>query len=80
MKKMPRTFAFRAAKSLRWLENNFPYQSPAVDDSDRLANCIHCYCRNGALCIEALLTELDVLKAALISYGVELLLEVSGND
>lgn len=42
------------AKSLQWLSNMFPEVHPAEDDADRMSNCIHLYCKQGADAIERL--------------------------
>ena len=42
------------AKSLSWLSNMFPEVHPVKDDSDKLSNCIHTYCANGAEAIARL--------------------------
>lgn len=42
------------AKSLRWLANMFPYTEGAMDDVDKMSNCIHLYATNGANKIDEL--------------------------
>lgn len=47
------------AKSLRWLENMFPFIENAKDNIDKMSNAIHVYCKAGADCIEANTKELE---------------------
>lgn len=47
------------AKSLRWLENMFPFNENATDNIDKMSNAIHVYCKAGADCIEANTKELE---------------------
>lgn len=42
----------RAAKSLSWLSNQFPYTENPEDDTDKLLNCIHLYSSNGSEAIK----------------------------
>lgn len=44
-----------AAKSLRWLCNQFPFVDNAKDVTDKMISCIHVYSNNGAQAIEQLL-------------------------
>ena len=41
-------------KSLRWLSYMFPETHPAKDDTDRISNNIHLYCKSAADAIEEL--------------------------
>lgn len=41
-------------KSLRWLSYMFPETHPAKDDTDRISNSIHLYCKSAADAIERL--------------------------
>ena len=41
-------------KALRWLANMFPYTHPAKSETDKMSNCIHLYCEQGANAIEEL--------------------------
>lgn len=43
-----------AAKSLRWLSNNFPFVKNSDAAEDKMCNCIHVYCENGSEAIERL--------------------------
>ena len=45
------------AKSLRWLANMFPYTEGAVEQVDKMSNCIHLYATNGANKIEELVNR-----------------------
>ena len=42
------------ARSLRWLSNQFPFDPNPKDDTDKMCNCIHIYCKAGADKIEQL--------------------------
>lgn len=50
------------AKSLRWLGNMFPESHPAIEEADRMCNCIHLYCNNGADVIEEMSSVIDNLN------------------
>ena len=45
-------------KSLRWLSYMFPETHPAKDDTDRISNNIHLYCKSAADAIEELQAQL----------------------
>lgn len=50
-------------KSLRWLDNMFPWIDNPQDEVDRMTNAVHIYATAGADKIEALAKELEELKA-----------------
>ena len=54
-----------AEKSLRWLANQFPKIEEPKDNSDKMVNCIHLYCENGANTIAALLARAEAAEAEL---------------
>lgn len=41
-------------KALRWLAYMFPYVHPAKSETDKMSNCIHLYCEQGANAIQEL--------------------------
>lgn len=49
------------AKSLRWLVNMFPLTKLPVDETDKMSNAIHIYCKNAADKLEALQEENEML-------------------
>lgn len=49
------------AKSLRWLVNMFPLTKLPLDDTDKMSNAIHIYCKNAADKLEALQEENEKL-------------------
>lgn len=57
-----------AAKSLRWLANNFPFISPPADNMDRMSNAIHVYATSGADQIEALEKRVKELEEEIKQY------------
>lgn len=46
-------------KSLRWLANQFQKIEEPKDDSDKIVNCIHLYCENGARAIADLIARAE---------------------
>lgn len=48
-------------KALRWLANMFPYTHPVKSETDKMSNCIHLYCEQGANAIQ----ELEITIAGL---------------
>ena len=59
------------AKSLRWLAINFPKIENPKDDIERMQNCIHTYCVNGADLINRQEAEIERLKRILDSYALQ---------
>lgn len=57
-----------AAKSLRWLANNFPYIDKPEDNTDRITNAIHVYATAGAEEIESLKKRIEELEAEKSKY------------
>lgn len=51
----------REAKSLRWLVNMFPLTKVPLDETDKMSNAIHIYCKNAADKLEALQEENEML-------------------
>lgn len=51
----------REAKSLRWLVNMFPLTEVPLDETDKMSNAIHIYCKNAADKLEALQEENEML-------------------
>lgn len=51
----------REAKSLRWLVNMFPLTEVPLDETDKMSNAIHIYCKNAADKLEALQEENEIL-------------------
>lgn len=49
------------AKSLRWLANSFPFTELPLDETDKMSNAIHVYCKAGAEKIEKLQEENEML-------------------
>lgn len=49
------------AKSLRWLVNMFPLTKLPMDETDKMSNAIHIYCKNAADKLEALQEENEML-------------------
>lgn len=49
------------AKSLRWLVNMFPLTKLPLDETDKMSNAIHIYCKNAADKVEALQEENEML-------------------
>jgi hypothetical protein len=50
-------------KSLRWLSYMFPETHPAKDDTDRISNNIHLYCKSAADAIEELSKRINGVTA-----------------
>lgn len=50
------------AKSLRWLSNVFPFTQNPIDETDRMSNAIHVYCEAGALKIEKMQEQVEMLE------------------
>lgn len=48
-------------KSLRWLVNMFPLTKLPLDETDKMSNAIHIYCKNAADKLEALQEENEML-------------------
>ena len=51
----------REAKSLRWLANMFPLTKVPLDETDKMSNAIHIYCKNTADKLETLQEENEML-------------------
>lgn len=51
----------REAKSLRWLVNMFPLTKIPLDETDKMSNAIHIYCKSAADKLEALQEENEML-------------------
>ena len=51
----------KEAKSLRWLANMFPLTKVPFDETDKMSNAIHIYCKNAADKLEALQEENEML-------------------
>ena len=47
----------KESKSLRWLSNQFSPIKEPKDDTEKMCNCIHFYCLQGAELIEKLLAD-----------------------
>ena len=50
------------AKSLHWLSNMFPFTKIPLDETDKISNAIHIYCKVGAKKIESMQEEIEMLK------------------
>lgn len=50
------------AKSLHWLSNMFPFTKIPLDETDKMSNAIHIYCKAGAKKIESMQEEIEMLK------------------
>lgn len=59
------------ASSLRWLSNQFPFDPDPKDNTDKMCNCIHIYCRAGADKIEQLAAKNKELKQYIEKIGKE---------
>lgn len=59
-------------KALRWLANMFPYTHPAKSETDKMINCIHLYCEQGANAIEELSMKLHGDEATIAGMKREI--------
>ncbi|MCQ4833997.1 cell division protein [[Clostridium] symbiosum] len=50
------------AKSLLWLSSMFPFTKIPLDETDKMSNAIHIYCKAGAKKIETMQEEIKMLK------------------
>ena len=58
------------AKSLRWLANVFPLTKIPLDETDKMSNAIHIYCKAGAEKIETLQEQNEMLLELCRNNGI----------
>ena len=52
----------QAKKQLKWLRYNFPQQTPAKNDSDRMCNCINQYVTDALNVMDEMWAEIKALR------------------
>lgn len=62
----------QAAKSLRWLANQFPLIEQPKNNNDRIVSCINIYCENGAVAITDCISRAETAEARLAKAQEEL--------
>ena len=56
-------------KALHWLANMFPYTHPVKSETDKMSNCIHLYCEQGANAIQELENTIAGLREVIKGFA-----------